>query len=467
MYLGIDEDHKRISLPPEDLLTHGVVLGRTGSGKTGLTIALLEEVSASGAHSIVFDPKGDLTNLALSLASAEDFVQWVEPGADAGEAYKAHMRGLAVFGLGPDSVRVWRNKVKVVIYAPGKTYGGGRSINVFPTFAPPAGEMIPPRERASREVGSVMDAIGSSGDPYDPALVFLAEAVMLAWSQRRALPVDLWPGVLTDPPERLQTFGGMALDEFLPKRQRTKLARKLIGFRHQADRWLNGERLDLHAITQSDKPTISVFTMRHLNEDERHFFTGLMMNRLVDFMFETAASQQLKLLVVLDEARGYLPPYPYNPPTKGPICTILAQGRAQGLGMLIGTQNPMDLDYKALSNVGTWFVGRLRERDCNRDLASELKGRNVEVEQVSDLPQRRFLALDKRGGHNLLQVRWCYNYLRGPLSAQDLLRAGDNSPPRIWIAPRLPPTERAPVQDDPATRTARRKFWGKVFGSGA
>lgn len=463
MYLGMNQEHEPISLPSTDLLTHGVVLGRTGSGKTGLTIALLEEVAAAGSHAIVFDPKGDLTNLALSLATTEDFLKWVEPGVDPVEACKVHLEGLGAFGLGPDGVRVWRNKVKVIIYAPGKTYGGGRSINVFPTFEPPSGEMVPPRERASREVGSVLEAIGSSGDPYDPALVFLAEAVMLAWSQRRALPVDLWPGILTSPPERLQTFGGMALDEFLPKRLRTKLARKLIGFRHQADRWLNGERLDLHAMTQSSTPTISVFTMRHLDEEERHFFTGLMMNRLVDFMFETAASQKLKLLVVLDEARGYLPPYPYNPPTKGPICTILAQGRAQGLGMLIGTQNPMDLDYKALSNVGTWFIGRLRERDCNRDLASELKGRNVEVEDVTDLPQRRFLTLDKRGGDTLLQVRWCYNYLRGPLGAQDLLRLDGHSAPEIRVVRRVD-VPRQPL--DPKTQRRKRAFWGRILGTG-
>ena len=460
MYLGINQDGEPISLPTADLLTHGVVLGRTGSGKTGLTIALLEEVAASGAHAVVFDPKGDLTNLALSLASEQEFRKWVVEG-DPVEVCKRHREGLASFGLGLDSVANWRNKVDVIIYAPGKTYGGGRSINVFPTFDAPAGDMVPPRERASREVGAVLEAIGSSGDPYDPALVFLSEAMMLAWAQRRSLPVDLWPGILSAPPERLQLFGGMKLNEFLPKAQRTKLARKLIGFRHQSDRWLNGARLDLHAMTQHSKPTISVFSMRHLDEEERHFFTGLVMNRLVDFMFETDASQKLKLLVVLDEARGYLPPYPYNPPTKGPICTILAQGRAQGIGMLIGTQNPMDLDYKALSNVGTWFVGRLRERDCNRDLASELKGRNVEVEDLQDLPQRRFLVLDKRGGHDLLKVRWCYNYLRGPLSAQDLLHFDPRSAPDIEITGRPIKITR---RDDPTTRPQRRAFWGKVFG---
>jgi len=462
VYLGINGDGDNVKLPAGDLTTHGVILGRTGSGKTGLTIALLEEVANSGASAIVFDPKGDLTNLALSLSDPEDFEKWVEPGTDADAARAAHAEGLRKSGLSIDSVAHWRNKVDVTIYAPGKTYGGGKSLNVFPTFDVPSGDAVPFRDRAGREVGAVLEAIGSSGDPYDPALVFLSEAVLGSWKNHQPLPVDAWPGILTDPPESLKFFGGMGVDDFFPKRKRTALARKLIGFRHQADRWLNGEQLDLHAMTERSRPEIAVFTMRHLNEEERHFFTGLMMNRLVDFMFETQASQDLKLLVVLDEARGYLPPYPHNPPTKAPICTVLAQGRAMGIGMLIGTQNPMDLDYKALSNVGTWFVGRLRERDCNRDLASELKGRGVEVEEVVDMPQRRFLLLDKRGGHNMLKVRWTLNHLRGPLGANDLLALG----PDWWSKPKikLEPVIRRPPVDDPATRGTRRAFWGKIFG---
>lgn len=460
MFLGIDSHGKPLHIEAKDLTTHGVILGRTGSGKTGLTVALLEEIAKSGASAIVFDPKGDLTNLALSLSTEADFADWVEPGVDVNATFTSHVSGLSKYGMGAESIVNWRHKVDVTIFAPGKTYGGGKSINVFPTFEVPSGDMVPPKERASREVGAVMQAIGSSGDPYSPALVFLTEAVTHAWSMRRALPVDHWPGILSDPPQKLQSFGGMSVDEFFPKRNRTKLARKLIGFRHQADRWLSGEQLDLHKFV-GGYPKIAVFTMRHLDEKERQFFTGLMMNRLVDFMFETDASQKLKLIIAMDEARGYLPPYPHNPPTKGPICTILAQGRAQGIGMLIGTQNPMDLDYKALSNVGTWFVGRLRERDCNRDLAGELKNRDVEVSEVENLPQRKFLLLNKRGGHDLLTVRHTLNYLRGPLSAQDLLRL-DQKPSapefRLHVRPKLS------GNDNPATRPARRKFWGQIFG---
>lgn len=423
MYLGLSKNGEPISLGAEDLTTHGVVLGRTGSGKTGLQIVLIEEAVAAGASVLVFDPKGDLANLALPLASPQEFSRWVEPPTAASSAFARHQRGLAGYGLGIPDVVKWRAGVRTLIFAPGKTYGGGRPLSVFPRFNPPR---VINRDSASRAVATVLQALKEGDDPYDPALVFMTEAVLAAWKNRLSLPVDMWPGLLTSPPSYLKEFGGMKVDTFFSKRKRNSLARKLIGFHHQADRWLNGQQLDLHALT--GRPTIAVFSLRHLTAEEKLFFTSIVMQQLVEFMFETEASDKLKLLCVLDEARGYLPPYPANPATKHPICTILAQGRAQGVGMLIGTQNPMDLDYKALSNVGTWFVGRLRGRDCARDLAAELRDRNVDVEDLADLPQRRFLLLDKRGGHNVLNVRWCYNFLKGPLSSQELLKFGPKKP---------------------------------------
>lgn len=427
MYIGNNHRGTPVHVDADDLLTHGVVLGRTGSGKSGLTTVLIEEVVRSGAHAVVFDPKGDLTNLALSLTTPQQFKEWVEDGIDHRQAFETHCRSLAHFGLSLADVEQLRATTDVVVYAPGRTTGGGRSLNVFPTFAPPrTSDESTRRVQATRGVATVFRALHEGEDSYDPALIFMTEAVTQAWARGESLPVSHWPGVLNNPPSALRSFGGMHLEEFFPKRNRTKLARTLIGFYHQSDRWLSGETLDLHKMTSLQRPQISVFSMRHLSEEDRLFFTSIMMQRLVEFMFETSSSKKLKLLVVLDEARGYLPPHPYNPPTKDPICTILAQGRAQGIGMLIGTQNPMDLDYKALSNVGTWFVGRLRERDCARDLLSELNGRGVDIQTLEDMPQRRFLALDKRGNHHMLNVRWCLNYLRGPLDGADLDRL-DNS----------------------------------------
>lgn len=428
--LGRTRANDEVFLPCEDLTTHAVVLGRSGSGKTGLTIALLEEVAMSGASAIVLDPKGDLTNLALPLTTPEEFAAWVEADVDPRQAYIKQRAGLAMSGLSFDDVSAYKAAVDVRIYAPGKTEGGGYSINVFPTFQPPrTGDLAALRARATRDVDTVISAVGQGKDKYNPAIVFLSEAVVQSWRARRPLPVEQWPTLLMQPPSSLAAFGGMQLEDFFPKRQRSALARALVGFRHQADRWLHGEVLDLHRF-MGGRPQIAVMTMRHLSEDDRLFFTAAVMNRVVDFMFETTSSQKLKLLVTLDEARGYLPPHPYNPPTKGPIGTILAQGRAQGIGMVLGTQNPMDLDYKALSNVGTWFVGRLRARDMVRDLEQELRARNVDLDVIESMPQREFLLLDKRGAHHNLRVRHTLNYLRGPIGIQELTKLAPPRPQR-------------------------------------
>jgi hypothetical protein len=416
MHLGLSPGEERVEIPATDLLTHAVILGRTGSGKSGLTIALVEELAKSGASVLVLDPKGDLTNLALSLTSTDDFKHWATNPV---EARLKHGEGLASSGLGFDDVQSWRTKVNVSIYAPGKISGGGRSVNVFPTFSPPTKGSFN-RSSISRDVAIVLQSLGESYDPFEPALVYLTSAVSIAWEEQRFFPVALWAEALNNPPEKLSTFGGMKLEEFFPKAKRTKLARKLIGFQHAADRWLQGPPLDLRHMVGGSKPEVAVFSMRHLSEEDRQFFTGLLLNKVTEFMFQTESSEKLKLAVVLDEARGYLPPHPQNPVTKAPICTILAQGRAQGIGMVIGTQNPMDLDYKALSNVGTWFVGRLRERDCARDLVNELAQRDVSIEDVADMPQRSFLLLDKRGDHQQFQTRWCLNYLFGPMSGEQL-----------------------------------------------
>ncbi|HUW11073.1 MAG TPA: helicase HerA-like domain-containing protein, partial [Anaerolineae bacterium] len=250
MYLGLNKNGEPLTLDAADLATHGVVLGRTGSGKTGLQIMLIEEAAAAGASVIVFDPKGDLTNLALPLTSPQEFARWVSPGTTPEAAFARHQKGLAGFGLGIPDAAKWRSGVRTLIYAPGKTYGGGRPLSIFPRFRPPRAVS---RDSASRAVSTVLQALKEGDDPYDPALVFMTEAVLAAWKRGLALPVDMWPGLITSPPSYLQEFGGMKVDAFFSKRKRNSLARKLIGFHHQADRWLNGSPLDLHAMT-SGKP---------------------------------------------------------------------------------------------------------------------------------------------------------------------------------------------------------------------
>lgn len=431
MLIGTKQDGTPLTIDPADLTTHGVVLGRTGSGKTGATVATIEEAVLSGASVIVLDPKGDLTNLALAFPSlqAEDFAPWTEDDKDPAAVAEKAKRELG--HLLPNVAR-WKSAADVTIYAPGKTRGGGHSVNVLASFKAPKGDYTEQglRDRASALVASVLSAIGHAADPMtDPANVFLTDATVHAWNSGKPAGLETWASVLNEPPVRLQTIDGLALEDFFPKKKRMKIARAIIGFRRQATKWLDGSPLSIEGYMGTSKPKVSVFTMRHLDEGERQFFASMLLSAIVDYMFRAPASNKLKLLVVLDEARGYLPPYPLNPPTKKPICTLLAQGRAQGIGMLIGTQNPNDMDYKALTNVGTWILGKLRPRDCARDLKKELQNRNVDTDTLSKIPQRHFLILKRDGEHAVTKIRWAYSYLRGPMNGDELLKLDPTSGP--------------------------------------
>lgn len=429
MIIGTTEQNTPVTIDAADLTTHGVILGRTGSGKTGATVVTIEEAVLNGASVIILDPKGDLTNLALAFPKlkANEFAPWTEDDKDPAEIAARARKELS--HLAPN-VQRWKDSADVTIYAPGKTRGGGEEVNVLASFDKPTGNYTKQglRDRASSLVASILSAIGHNADPMtDPANVFLTDATINAWNSGSPAGLETWAAILSNPPEKLKKIDGLKLNDFFSKKNRMKIARSIIGFRRQASKWLNGSPLSINNCIGINKPKVSVFTMRHLDEGERQFFSSMLLSAIVDYMFQAPASSKLKLLVVLDEARGYLPPYPLNPPTKKPICTLLAQGRAQGIGMLIGTQNPNDLDYKALTNVGTWFLGKLRPRDCARDLKKELCDRDVDTVTLSKIPQRHFLILKRSGEHAIAKIRWTYSYLRGPMNGDDLLRLNQTS----------------------------------------
>ena len=212
------------------------------------------------------------------------------------------------------------------------------------------------RERAASLVASILSKVGQASIGVgDPAEVFLTEVVLDAWRRGKKAGFEEWAASLATPPQFLQKIEGLSLEDFFPKKDRMKVARALVGFKKGAARWLEGAPLNIESLVGGSKPKVSIFTLRHLtDEDDRHFFASLLFGAIRDYMFRAPASGALKLLVVLDEADGYIPPSPKNPSTKKPLCTLLAQGRAQGIGLVIATQNPVSLDYKALSNVNTF-----------------------------------------------------------------------------------------------------------------
>lgn len=424
MFIGTrTTDSEPLLINRDDLTTHGVVVGRTGSGKTGLIHVIIEEAVMQGASAVVIDPKGDLANLLLSFPglTPSEFAPWVPAGKNPYDEATLWSDGLKSTGQELTRVADWRNAATFQVFTPGYTKSG-QAINLLPDLSPSDNGNA--RERAAHLVSTVLNAIGVDTDPLtDPSHVYLTELLVSAWSRGENLSLDKWAGLLVNPPIEFSNIDGIDISDFFPAKDRMKIARSLVGFRRQAARWLEGSTIDMNAFLMpgdDGRPRVSVFSLRHLGEEDRQMFVSMFLSGLVDWMFKAPASGRLRALCVLDEAKDYLPPHPYTPPAKGPLNKLLSQGRAQGLGVVLGTQNPNDLDYKSLSNVGTWFLGGLTDRDTKRDLDSMLRIRNVNSDILLDLPARSFLALTKAGESCVFKPRWTLSYLAGPLDIEQL-----------------------------------------------
>jgi hypothetical protein len=428
-------------LPSSDLTTHGVIVGMTGSGKTGLGIVLIEECLQAGVPAILIDPKGDLANLCLTfpaLAPA-DFLPWVDPGQaqQAGlsvEEFAAQQAtlwrdGLAGWGIGPERIQALRDTVDFAVYTPGSS--AGIPLNILGSLQPPAD--LDDAESVNDEIdGYIAGLLGLIGIAADPLSsrehILLANLVHDAWSRGEALDLGTLVGRVQQPP--IRKLGVLDLDTFYPPADRTAFAMRLNGVLAAPSfaQWMQGDPVDAGAMLRSPsgKPRCAIISTAHLSDEERQSVTALVLSKLVTWMRRQSGSTDLRALLYMDEVAGYLPPVA-NPPTKKPIMLLLKQARAFGLGVVLSTQNPVDIDYKALSNAGTWMVGRLQtERDKARlleGMASAAGGVDVGAvgDLISGLGKREFLL--RRASQDAPQVfttRWAMSYLRGPLTRDQL-----------------------------------------------
>lgn len=427
----------------KDLVTHGVVLGMTGSGKTGLCLALLEEAAMDGVPVIAIDPKGDIGNLLLQFPnlSAEEFKPWVneddarrkERTVDEHAANQSEVwtKGLADWGQGKERIQTLRDKVDMAIYTPGSN--AGLPLSILSSLDAPSEEVMEDREmladRIESTVSSMMGLMGVEADPVQSKEhILLSNIVAHFWAKGQNLSLEVLVRAIQQPP--IRKVGVVDIDTFLPESKRSDLAMKLNNLLASPGFgvWLEGEPLDIQRMyfTAEGKPRISIFCIAHLSDSERMFFVSLLMNQLLGWMRQQSGTTSLRALFYMDEIFGYLPPTA-NPPSKKPMMILLKQARAFGLGLLLGTQNPVDLDYKALSNIGTWFLGRLQtERDMQRVLdglqgAASSSGvtfdRATLQKLLAALGNRVFLMNNVHEDHPVVfQVRWVMSYLSGPLS---------------------------------------------------
>jgi hypothetical protein len=433
----------RLTLGSSDLTTHGVVVGMTGSGKTGLAVVLIEEALLAGIPTLVLDPKGDMTNLALVFADLEpsSFRPWVsEAEASAAgvsvDEYAAKQatiwrEGLEASGIGPERLQALRDAADVTIYTPGST--AGVPLDVVGSLRAPAlawdTEAEALRDEIQATVTSLLRLVGIDADPLaSREHVLLANLVENAWRAGRDLDVATLIAEIQSPP--LRKLGVFELDQFFPQSDRTKLAftfNALVASPTFAA-WGEGEPLDPQSLlfTPEGKPRCAVVYLAHLSDEERQFVVTLVFSKLVTWMRGQTGTPDLRALAYMDEVFGYVPPSA-SPPAKKPILTIFKQGRAFGLGLVLSTQNPVDLDYKAMSNAGTWLVGRLQtENDKARvleGLRSAAGGTDIaELDRaIGALGKRQFLLVSsKASAPRLFATRWAMSYLRGPLTKEQV-----------------------------------------------
>ena len=438
-----------------DLTTHGVIVGMTGSGKTGLGIVALEEALLDGVPCLVLDPKGDMANLLLTFPELEpdDFAPWVPADADPSDVAESWRDGLAGWGIDGGRIRALRDRVDLNVYTPGST--AARSLDVVGDLAPPpqGADAETVADQIESYVSGLLGLVDIDADPLaSREHILLSNLIDHAWSSGEELDLGRLVGMVQQPP--LRKLGVIELETFFPTADRTALALRLNGLLASPSfaAWAQGDPLDIERMLWPDgeRPAAAIVSLAHLSDAERQFVVTLVLSRLVTWMRSQPGSDDLRVLVYMDEVVGFVPPTA-APPAKRPILTILKQARAYGVGMVLSTQNPVDLDYKALSNAGTWLVGRLQtERDRDRLLdgmtsASGAVDRGEVSATISGLAKREFLLhRTTSDAPTVLTSRWAMSYLAGPLTKAQL----GTLQPLPAAAPDGADTEAAPTVEE-------------------
>ena len=453
-YLGRQYDLKTKKLrdgivlyDSKDLVTHAVCVGMTGSGKTGLCIGLIEEAAIDGVPVIAIDPKGDLANLLLTFPrlTRENFEPWINeddartkslsPGDYAAQQAELWKKGLADWGQGEDRIQRLRDAADFAIYTPGSN--AGISVSILKSFATPESAVLEDaellRDRINTTVTSLLGLLGIQADPIQSREHILISTILnSAWTRGRDLDLAGLIQEIQTPP--MTKIGVLDIESVYPAKDRFGLVMALNNLLASPgfNAWLEGDPLDIGHILfgPTGKPRVSVFSISHLGDAERMFFVSLLLNQILGWMRTQSGTTSLRAVLYMDEIFGYFPPVA-NPPSKFPLLTLLKQARAFGLGIVLATQNPVDLDYKGLANTGTWFIGRLQtERDKQRVLeglegAAATQGSGFdrqETEQtLAGLGSRVFLMNNTHeDAPEVFQTRWTLSYLRGPLTRNQI-----------------------------------------------
>lgn len=446
-YLGKEIDIKSgeqtddlLLVKNKNLTTHAAIIGMTGSGKTGLGISMIEEAVLDKIPSIIIDPKGDMGNLLLAF---DDFdPKKFEPWVDEGEAEKKGMsveeyaqataqkweHGILSANQNRDRVKRYINGADFTIFTPGSS--AGIPISALSSFDAPSVAALQDRDTFSyllnSTVTSILALIGITADPLkSKEFLLLTTLFNHFWKKETNLTLEELIGHVANPP--FEKIGVLALKSFYPQNERLKLAMLLNNVLASPtfSAWLDGDPLDIESLlyTKEAKPRVSILSIAHLNDNERMFFVTMFLNKFISWMRTQSGTSSLRAMLYMDEIYGFFPATS-NPPSKNPMLLLLKQARAYGINITLSTQNPVDLDYKGLSNIGSWFIGRLQtKQDIERVIDGLIKSGSDAMDKKStsallaNLQKRVFLFKSAhRDEISLFSTRWVMSYLRGPLS---------------------------------------------------
>lgn len=441
-YIGkekIDDNFVPLVYKNKDLLTHAAIIGMTGSGKTGLGISLLEEAAIDNIPSIIIDPKGDMTNLLLTFPSLQgsDFEPWIEE-------QDASNNGLSVKEFAQNTANLWKNGLErdfqnasriekfknsadFTIYTPGSD--AGVQISILSSFKAPNKEVIEDNDLlvslVNSTVSSILSLIEEKSDTTSKESILISSIFMNYFKENKDLTLEELITLIVTPP--FSKIGVFDLETFFAQSERLKLALKLnnIIANPSFKTWIEGETLDISNLLydETGKAKVSIFSIAHLNDSQRMFFVTLLLNQIVAWMRRQEGTTSLKALLYMDEIFGYFPPNS-NPPSKQPMLTLLKQARSFGIGIILSTQNPVDIDYKGLANIGTWFIGRLQTKQDKEKVIDGLSSANEGnlnkdkvINLISNLEKRNFILKNiNEDGIKIFETRWALSYLKGPIS---------------------------------------------------